>query len=66
MHAGKHERVWEYAESAEERGRVWSSVQPCNHQIVAQAIRTTYILLYCAFSCFFVLFVLFEGKKVTL
>jgi len=30
------------------------------------AIRKTYILLYCAFSCFFVLFVLFEGKKVTL
>src|SRR6266404_6371346 len=29
-------------------------------------IRKTYILLYCAFSCFFVLFVLFEGKKVTM
>ncbi len=29
-------------------------------------IRKTYILLYHAFSCFFVLLVLFEGKKVTL
>ncbi len=29
-------------------------------------IRKTYILLYCALSCFFVLLVLFEGKKVTL
>src|SRR6266404_5796816 len=33
---------------------------------VAPYIRKTYILLYCAFSCFFVLLVLFEGKKVTL
>jgi len=34
-----------------------------DHHVV---IRKTYILLYCAFSCFFMLLVLFEGKKVTL
>jgi len=32
----------------------------------AHFIRKTYILLYRAFSCFFMLLVLFEGKKVTL
>jgi len=41
-------------------GRVKNLVEMEHH------IRKTYILLYRAFSCFFVLLVLFEGKKVTL